>query len=443
MSEKTNIIWIMVDQMRSQAMGCNGDPNAITPNLDQMAQYGVNFRNAVGGFPLCCPYRGALISGVYPHKCVPGHEYPLSPELPSVADVFNDNGYDTAYFGKWHLDGWHERDGRAALHVVPKDRRARFNTWLGYDNNNSQWDCYAHGHDEDGNEYEPYQLPGFETDCLTDKLIDYLKVKVDKDQNFFAVLSVQPPHDPYTAPAEYMRNYTPASLKLRPNVPEIPEVLDQARRELAGYYALIENIDMNVGRVVDALHELNIDETTQVIFFSDHGDMHGSHGQFRKMTPHEESIRVPFLMFGGRSKYNGRFSAFHHAPVNHVDVAPTSLGMCGIEVPGWMEGYDYSAARINKGEMIDPPDSAYLQSIVPTGHGNSVDKPWRGIVTVDGWKYVCLENCEWLMFNLNNDPYEQRNLIHNSAFLTKRRELMARLKKWVKDTGDNFKLPDV
>ena len=152
---------------------------------------------------------------------------------------------------------------------------------------------------------------------------------------------------------------------------------------------------------------------------------------------------TPFLMFGGRSKYNGRFSAFNHAPVNHVDVAPTSLGLCGIDIPDWMEGYDYSAARIYKGEMIDPPDSAYLQSVVPTGHGNSVDKPWRGIVTVDGWKYVCMENCEWLMFNLNDDPYEQRNLIHNSAFLAKRRELMARLKKWVKDTEDNFKLPDV
>lgn len=443
MNDKTNVIWILVDQMRSQAMGCNGDPNAKTPNLNQMAQYGVNFQNAVGGFPLCCPYRGALISGVYPHKCVPGHEYQLSPELPSIADVFNENGYDTAYFGKWHLDGWHERDGRAALHVVPKERRARFKTWQGYENNNSQWDSYVHGHDEEGREYEPCRLPGFETDCLTDMLLDYMKSKVDQNQNFFAVLSVQPPHDPYTAPSEYMRNYNPASLKLRPNVPDIPDVMDQARRELAGYYALIENIDMNVGRVVDALHELKLDENTEIIFFSDHGDMHGSHGQFRKMTPYEEAIRVPFLIFGGRSKYKGRSGALHQAPVNHVDVAPTTLGLCGIEVPSWMEGTDYSAVRTNNGRAIDSPDSAYLQSVIPTGHGNSVDKPWRGIVTVDRWKYVCLENCEWLMFNLNEDPCEQRNLAHSPIYRGKRRELMARLKKWVRDTDDDFRLPDV
>lgn len=443
MSGKTNVIWILVDQMRSQAMGCNGDSNAITPNLDQMAQYGVNFRNAVGGFPLCCPYRGALISGIYPHKCVPGHEYQMSAELPSVADVFNENGYDTAYFGKWHLDGWHERDGRAALHVVPRERRARFKTWLGYENNNSQWDSYVHGHDGDGNEYEPYQLPGFETNCLTDMLLDYLKVKADRKQSFFAVLSVQPPHNPYTVPAETMRNYNPACLELRPNVPDIPDVLDQAKRELAGYYALIENIDINVGRIVDALHELKLDKNTEIIFFSDHGDMHGSHGQFRKMTPHEEAIRVPFLMFGGRSEYNGRCGVLHSAPVNHVDVAPTSLGLCGIEIPSWMEGYDYSSVRTTKEEITDAPDSAYLQSVIPTGHNCSVDKPWRGIVTVDGWKYVCLENCEWLLFNLNDDPYEQRNLAHDAKYRGRRRELMGRLRKWVRDTGDEFSLPDV
>ena len=442
MSEKTNIIWVMVDQMRSQAMGCNGDPNVHTPNLDQMMSYGVNYRNAVGGFPLCCPYRGALLSGVYPHKCVPGHEYQLSPELPTIADVYNENGYDTAYFGKWHLDGWHERDGRGALHVIPPERRGRFNTWLGYENNNSQWDCYVHGHVADGTEYEPYQLPGFETDCLTDMLLDYLEVKAENKENFFAVLSVQPPHDPYTAPAEFMQHYSPAQLKLRPNVPDIPAVQDVARRELAGYYALIENIDMNVGRLVETLHELGLDENTQVIFFSDHGDMHGSHGMHRKMTPHEESIRVPFMIFGGRSRYNG-IVGLNSAPVNHVDVAPTSLGLCGIDAPEWMEGYDYSGTRL-KGKVCESlPDSAYLQSVIPTGHGHSIDKPWRGLVTVDGWKYVCMENCEWLLFNLNNDPYEQCNLAHNSMYKDKRRELMARLKKWVDDTEDKFSLPQV
>ena len=440
MTKKKNVIWIMADQMRGQAVGCNGDPNVHTPNLDQMVQYGLNFRNAVGGFPLCCPYRGALISGVYPHKCVPGHEFQMSPELPSIADVFNDNGYDTAYLGKWHLDGWHEQDGRAAWHVVPKERRARFKTWLGYDNNNSQWDCYVHGHDSCGNEYEPYRLPGFETDCLTNMLLDYLKVKSEKSENFFAVLSVQPPHNPYTAPADFMRQYSPAKLTLRPNVPAIAEVEDRSRRELAGYYALIENIDMNVGRIVKSLYEIGLDENTEIIFFSDHGDMHGSHGQFLKMTPYEEAIRVPFMIFGSRNSYTGRRGQLF-APVNHVDVGPTSLGLCGIEVPDWMDGYDYSGARLLQGGLVDPPDSAYLQSVVPTKHADSVDKPWRGLVTVDGWKYVCMENCEWMMFNLNDDPFEQRNLTHNSKFLSKRRELMVRLQRWIDDTNDEFILP--
>ena len=124
------------------------------------------FRGAVAGCPLCCPFRGSLLTGRYPHECVPGHEYRMPPEQPTVAHAFGEAGYHAAYFGKWHLDGWHERDGRAALHVVPPERRGGFDEWVGYENNNSQWDCWVHG--GDGADDRPYRLPGYETDCLTD-----------------------------------------------------------------------------------------------------------------------------------------------------------------------------------------------------------------------------------------------------------------------------------
>lgn len=113
--DKPNVIWILGDQHRGQALGCNGDPNARTPNLDNLAENGVNFVNAVGGFPLCCPFRGSMLTSRYPHHCVPGHEYQLPPEQQTIADVFNENGYDTAYFGKWHLDGFHERDRKSVV----------------------------------------------------------------------------------------------------------------------------------------------------------------------------------------------------------------------------------------------------------------------------------------------------------------------------------------
>jgi arylsulfatase A-like enzyme len=454
-AQRPNVIWIFGDQHRAQALGVAGDPNVHTPNVDRLATDGLYCPQAVGGFPLSCPYRGSLLSGRYPHEAVPGHEYPLDPALPTVAQPFGEAGYHTAYFGKWHVDGWHERDGRAGLHIVPRERRGGFDQWLGYENNNAQWDCHVHGHDAQGNEIPLYRLPYYETDALTDLLIDFIDERalpVEGDQAtadqsadaspFFAVLSVQPPHDPYVAPEPWMARHTPGEIQLRPNVPDVRRITEKARRELAGYYAMIENLDWNLGRVIEALREAGLHDNTHIIFFSDHGDMHGSHGQFRKTSALEESLRVP-MIFGGGRRYELK-NGISDAPINHVDLAPTSLGLCGIDVPDWMVGHDWSARRI-KGRQpaTDEPDSAYCQVVKPTGHGHSVDRPWRGLVSRDGWKYVCLEGQPWYLFNLNEDPYEQANHAHNTIYRSERKRLHDRLNQWIAQTGDSFAMPEL
>jgi arylsulfatase A-like enzyme len=128
--ERPNVIWILGDQHRGQALGSSGDPNLHTPHIDRLAAEGLSFTGAVAGYPLCCPYRGSLMTGLYPHHCVPGHEYRMPPEQPTIATVFSQAGYHTAYFGKWHLDGFHEREGRAAMHIVPPQRRGGFDRWV-------------------------------------------------------------------------------------------------------------------------------------------------------------------------------------------------------------------------------------------------------------------------------------------------------------------------
>lgn len=440
-ASRPNILWIFGDQHRAQALGLAGDPNVHTPNIDRLAAEGLWFDGAVGGCPLSSPCRGSILTGRYPHHAVPGHEYPLPDGMPTIAEPFNQAGYHTAYLGKWHIDGFKEADGRAGLHIIPRHRRGGFQKWIGYENNNSQWDCHVHGHDEAGNEVQRFRLPGFETDALTDMTIEYLHRRADDRQPFFCALSVQPPHDPYQAPEQWMQRHTAGALQLRPNVPDIRHITEQARRELAGYYAMIENLDWNVGRVVQSLHDLKLIENTHVIFFSDHGDMHGSHGMLRKTNPYEESIRVPFIIGGGGSRYAGRFGKVH-IPVNHVDLGPTSLGLCGINVPDWMEGTDYSARRMHgRSPAPDEPDSAFLQLVVSTGHGDCTDRPWRGVVTRDGWKYIVLEHQPWLMFDLNTDPYEQANLAHNITYARKRAELQSKLQHWIEKTGDQFPLP--
>jgi arylsulfatase A-like enzyme len=332
------------------------------------------------------------------------------------------------------------------MRFIPPEFRGGFDTWIGYENNNAQWDTWVHGTGID----QPRRLPGYETDCLTDMLIDYLRKRGGAreggdQQPFFAALSVQPPHDPYIAPEEYMRRHTPGAVQLRPNVPQVRWVRERAMRDLAGANAMVENLDWNVGRVIRTLEETGLADDTYIMFFSDHGDLHGSHGQFHKTAPWAEALSIPFIV-GGSGSLNTRYGSRRgrpSAPLNHVDIAPTTMGLCGLNAPDWMAGYDYSGLVRKDRECTDMPDSAYVQCTIPTGHGDSVDRAWRGVVTVDRWKYICLEHQPWLMFDMKEDPFEQVNLAHNSKWREKRRELNERLKQWVADTGDEFAVPEV
>lgn len=438
--KRPNVIWIFGDQHRAQATGYTGDPNLHTPNLDRLAAEGAVGRNAVSGFPLCCPARGSLLTGLYPHKCVWQHQQPLPDGQRTIAHELSDAGYHTAYVGKWHLGGWKEAKGRAAFFVTDPAKRGGFHEWLGYENNNSQYDCWVHG----DHTPEPRRLPGYETDCLTDEFVCFLRrhhAGSAKQKPFFAVLSVQPPHNPYVAPAEWMRRHNPATVQLRPNVPGVPRLVERARRELAGYYAMIENLDWNLGRVRTALDELGLTDDTLIMFFSDHGDMHGSHGQFLKTSPWEEAIRVPFILAGGVPHYGLNRGSFD-APINLPDIAPTTLGLCGVPVPTWMQGRDFSGVRIAGRPLPADSDSTYLQCD-PTGHPDTVDRPWRGVVTADGWKYVVLSGQPWLLFNLDEDPYEQANHAFDPVYAAHRRRLQELLAGWIARTGDRFTLPEI
>lgn len=434
-SDSPNVIWIFGDQHRAQAMGHMGDPNARTPTLDALAARGMSFPNAVSGCPWCCPFRGALLTSLYNHRSVYRTPMQLDPALPTVTDVFNAAGYRTAYFGKWHLDGGNGKS------FVPRERRGRFDTWIGYENNNAQYDCWVHGHDEEGrDDHDPLaeKLPKYETDSLTDYLLDFLDRPHDKP--FFTILSVQPPHDPHVAPPEYAERYDPDAIELRRNVPPVARVEERARKELAGYYAQIENLDWNVNRILEKLRTTGLDRETVVFFFSDHGDMQGSHGYVRKSSPWEESIRIPFLVLRPGETKPGATS---QAPLNHVDIAPTTLGLCGLEVPPWMTGTDWSHEMLpDKPTPDNLPTSAFLQHI-HRKRFDCLNRTWRGVRTMDGWKYVVLEGQPFGLFNLNEDPYELNNLAFLDSHNQEREWLQSELAGWLERTGDTFALPEL
>lgn len=434
--KKKNMIWIFGDQHRAQAIGYMGDTNARTPFLNDLSLEGTTFTNAVSGCPWCTPFRGSLYTSKYNHQCVYRTPQHLDKNLPLVTDVFNDNGYLTAFFGKWHLYGYNKRE------FVPREERGRFGIWLGYENNNAQYDSWIHGHDiwgRDDKKTDTQKLEKYETDALTDLLIDFISRR-PSDKPFFAVLSVQPPHDPFVAPPEYMENYDANGIALRPNVPDNEEWKKEYRKNLAGYYAQIENLDYNVGRITMALKGFNLESSTNVAFFSDHGDCHGSHGFVRKSSPWEEAIRIPCLF---RPAGNNSRQRFSDVPFNHVDFAPTSLGLCGIDKPEWMSGTDLSSYIIEGRPAPEKePDSVFLQHIFRKRF-DCLNRPWRGIRTRDGWKYVILEGQPIMMFNLNDDPYEMTNLVYLDKFNDKMKELHEKLKNWISDTGDTFLMPEL
>lgn len=436
-SRRKNMIWVFGDQHRGQALGYMGDPNARTPFLNDLSLKSVTFSNAISGCPWCTPFRGSLFTSKYNNKCVDRTPQRIDPELPMVTDVFNKNGYLTAYFGKWHLAGGQD--------FVPRGERGRFDIWIGYENRGGP-DRYSkaavHGHDIWGREdkaADAEKLDKYETDALTDKFIDFLKRR-PKDKPFFAVLSVQPPHNPYVAPPEYEKHFKANGIQLRPNVPDSAKDREKFKNDLAGYYAQIENLDFNLGRILGAIRELGIWDDTHLAFFSDHGDCHGSHGYKRKSSPWEESVRIPCVFKPAGEAPKQRFS---DAPFNHVDFAPTALGLCGIDVPGWMDGTDFSHHIVSSRKAPEEePDSAFMQHIFRKRF-DCLNRPWRGLRTKDGWKYVILEGQPIMLFNLNEDPYEKTNLIYLDTYNEKREEMHHRLAEWLKKTEDDFPMPEL
>ncbi len=441
-----NVIWIFGDQHRAQALGCMGDPNVHTPNIDRLAAEGLTFTHAVSGFPLCCPFRGSLLTGRYPHHCVPGHEYQMPPEQPTIAHRLQRaraTTRPTSASGTWTAST--RASGRAGLHIVPPERRGGFDDWIGYENNNSQWDCWVHG--GEGDDAVPVSPAR-----LRDRRADRSAHRLPATQRG----------------AEQAAGRTPALLRraLRPAAARslrracrvdgsphagragtAPERAGRAARRRTrrgaswpGYYAQIENLDWNVGRIREALAENGLTENTHIVFFSDHGDMHGSHGQFRKTSPWEESIRIPFIVGGHIPRYANRAGASMRPSTTWTSRRrrwACAASTCPLDGRAPTTPGIASAT----GRSCDAPDSAYLQLVVPTRHGDSVDRPWRGVITRDGWKYVVLEGQPWLMFNLNEDPYEQVNLAHNTRFAKQRRVLHERLARWIEETGDEFALP--
>ncbi len=438
-----NILILLVDQLRRSALSCYGDPNVQTPNIDKLAANGVRFDAACSTYPICVPFRFTFMTGEYAHtRSVPALHWRMDPAERTLADEFNEAGYHSIYVGKWHLDGCKKQD------PIPPERQGRWQKWLGFELRNSHFDTWYFEDDDP----QPKPLNKYQTDGLFELTMDYLAGH-DRAKPFCCVLSVEPPHFPYEAPEAYLKRWRDREIELAPSF-EVPVEYtmplsswpgDDAhtsaiKRDLVRtYYAMIENLDDNVGRMMSFLEEQNLADETIVMLVSDHGEMGGMHALPTAMKdyPFEESVGIP-LIFSGKPLSR---TAVLGDPVSTEDLFPTICGLAGVTPRHDLPGINLSPLIRGAQDRLDR-EGIMLEFVrEPRKPGAFYHGGYRAIRTRT-LKYSILADEDgvrpWQLFDLVNDPYEQRNLIRNPSFLTKARELHTMLEQRIEETHDTF-----
>jgi arylsulfatase A-like enzyme len=428
-SLRPNILIVLADQLRACSVGYAGEEPVITPHLDRLARESAMFRTGVSPMPVCTPYRGALLTGRTPLSLgLVLNDIPLATTETSLGHATARAGYDTAYIGKWHLNG-----GNRPAWVPPGPARQGFDFWAAanFDHNYDRSIYFA------GDSPEPRQWEGYDAESQTTMAIDYMKGH-SREKPFCMVLSWGPPHHPYrTVARNYLDLYDAQSIPARANCPEPP------RDDLWGYYAQTTFLDDQLARLVAAIDEIGIADDTILVFTSDHGDMHGSHGVYKKQWPWDESIKVPFVLRYPRRVKAGSVFDF---PVSAIDVMPTLLGLAGLPVPGSCEGVDLSP--FVTGKRSDAPEGVLLMNPCPFSIGDprgadqvpsyqGMRMEYRGVRT-SRCTYARTIDRPWLLYDNAQDPFQLRNLVDDPAHRVLAQEMEERMQALMAHIGDEF-----
>ena len=415
---RPNILIVLSDQLRRHALSCYGDADARTPHTAQLAADGVACDQACSTYPICVPFRFTMMTGEYAHtRLVPGIEWRMSPAERTLADEFNDAGYETVYIGKWHLDGGHGRMGSAVQTnrcPVKRAYQGRWQKWYGFELRNEPFDtCYFEDDDP-----TPHRIDGYQTDGLFDLGMNYLRDGRDAARPFCMVISVEPPHDPFAAPEELQNAWEQRDITLPPNFEaEDDNHRNQLIRDRQRYNAMVENLDANVGRLRSFLAEHDLADDTVLVFLSDHGELAGAHGLRAKQWPYEESVGIPLIVYDPR--HSDRAGTRLSAPTCSEDLFPTFLGLAGLTPQNDLPGANLAPLIHGESDQLDR-EGVLLEFVAELRERppfyNAV---WRGFrserfkYTVKGDKFGAEP---WQFFDLENDPYEMRNLIEDPAW---------------------------
>lgn len=428
--DKRNLLFMFADQMHAFALGCMGNEEVYTPHLDQLARDGVLFQNTYSNCPICTPYRGVLFSGKYDRQtgihCRKGKKLPE--DTISLATSLNEGGYRTSYVGKWHL-------GTTGNIAVEEQYRAGFQDFTGYQ-------CYndflknVWFFDEQHHKTE-HQM--HRTDATAEVVID--RLNEIKEEPFAMFVSFQNPHYPLQPSMPFERMYKNAKLTRRPNAvgsqidpytgtasPRSPqkeldptylrygEDLDEYLRL---YYAMVSQLDHNIGKIIAYLKDQNLYESTVIMFTSDHGDMQGSHDLINKTEFYEESTRVPLMV----KVPDGLKQSVKQELIGTVDLYPTIQEFCGIEPSPELPGSSFAPIVFGK-------EQSWRNCVFSeTKKFKNPEDSWY-MVREDHYKLAVQQDTlePTHLFDLERDPYEMVNLLGLLPDVTNR--LLQRIKEW-------------
>lgn len=449
-TKKPNLVFMFADQLRLCSMGYAGDRKAITPHIDALAQRSLNLCNAVSGHPVCAPFRASLLTGKYTTSTgMVINEIRLSTEHRSFAHVVSDNGYNTAYIGKWHMyaNEWgNHYDPKNSYIPEGPDR-------LGFD---QLFAAYNFHHENVGktsyyhlNSPEKLYYDGFEPDCQTDMAIAEIERLSKEEKPFAMFLSIGIPHDPWgewNCDPEAYAKYADTEFPLPDNyLPENDPYADdwarlskKERQDLPywmrGYYSMATKVDDNVGKMVDALDRMGLADDTIFIFTSDHGELFGAHGRRAKNIFYEEAVRVPFLMRWGDKLGTG----VNPLCLNTPDLMPTLLAMMGMgdQIPAEVEGLDLSDAILGK-EGANTPDGTLMMGTGATAKWEDGHE-WRAWRTERYTYATYLVDGSELLFDNAADPLQMNDLAGDPAYAELKAQLKAAMYTEMERIGDKF-----
>jgi N-acetylglucosamine-6-sulfatase len=424
---RPNLVVVLSDDHRWDALGAAGNPAIITPVMDGMARDGVYFRQATVSVSQCHPVRASLLTGLpaFQHGVLstklvkPGAAETLC-RRPTVASLLRDAGYRTVVVGKWHLPAPPWQCGFDDVR-----------TWLPEGGTDYQDPLLVHGIS-----HMPETVAGFTQEIFTDDAIGFLRGKEAQDGPFLLWLGYTAPHLPYEPNPERIANLYAGrgdDELLPPNFPR-----DVQANDWRHYDEAVSHLDEQIGRVLSALRETGLAERTVVVLLGDNGYMMGERGiggpdsgANGKQVPYESSLRVPFLMVGPGLP-RGLASDL---PVSSLDLSPTLLSLAGVKAPDSWPGRNLTAAFAGKTEIREA-FSEWSDDESPSFGKlafRAVRTPTHKLIL---WKDPALGIRGEELYDLAADPAETRNLAADPAVREVLDDLRARLLAWMRKNGD-------